>query len=261
MRKTQLILAAVLAALIAAPAFAYTIVLKDGGRVTAREKFEVVNGQAILTLQNGTQASYDLNEIDLEATEAANKNDYGTAQLIQENVDTQGVDDEPPPPPRATLSDLIKQQRAGIRKQEQSRRTVSIDDDSGVERLASGAPDLSSLKEQPFPNLELVSQLQQFFRTQGIGEVTVLQSTEEGLPLVKAITSSEASVFRALAVAASALSEMRARHGETVPGLDLLLMASPSNRAGQFSLTPDMARELLGQRTDISNFYVKYVDF
>jgi len=251
-------LATVVLLALSTPCLAYTIFLKDGTQVIAQKKYEIVDGKAILTLTNGTQVSYDPAAIDVEKTESQNLNDYGTAIRIQDGQPT--AVQKPTKVKRApTLSDLIREKRAGIRAQEQSRRDKASE--QGIQLTASGAPDLESLEPTPLANLDLVGDLQQYFRSQGIANISILQSVESNRPLIRTETNSEASIFRAVAVAASALLEMEARHGSSLEGLDLLLVAEGNSRAGQFSMTPAMAQELVNRETEISRFYVKYVEF
>ena len=52
---------------------AYTIVLKDGSTLVAKEKYTVQNGRAIITLLNGTQTFVPADRIDVKRTEQANR--------------------------------------------------------------------------------------------------------------------------------------------------------------------------------------------
>ena len=68
-------------------------------------------------------------------------------------------------------------------------------------------------------------------------------------------------VSRALTVAANALMEMRARHGDSLQGLELRLEASGRSNAGHFTLNPDLAYELAEGKIEVARFFVKYVQF
>jgi hypothetical protein len=238
------------------PAMAYNIIFKDGSKLVTKEKYVVEGEQAVLTLPNGTRATYPLDQIDIAKTDEANVNDYGTAIVIKDGYQEAKAKEPPPPPPkRDSLSDLIKKNQAGIRSQEISKRPPVKSS-----ATAADAPNYQRLRLDPFPQVEVVTELQQYFRSQGVSEISVLQSREEGRPLVKTEASTETAVFRAVAVAASALLEIQARH-EDFPGLDLLLLSNSGSKAGQFSLDETMARELLGRKIEIAQFFVKYVQF
>ncbi|HEX5714723.1 MAG TPA: hypothetical protein VF179_01095, partial [Thermoanaerobaculia bacterium] len=70
MRRTIPALATVLALLLlATPLAAYTLYLKDGRTLNIKGKPRIVNGRAIVTLPNGTQASIEAAQIDDKKTE------------------------------------------------------------------------------------------------------------------------------------------------------------------------------------------------
>lgn len=248
-------LALFLALTMAAPAFAYTIVLTDGSKVEAREKYRVEDGKALIYLINGTLVTYELAKIDQKRTDAANTSNFGTAILFEDGKARRGP--PPPAPPRGdTLSELIKKRQADLRAPEQSRRSEPLP--SRRARLG-GPPALAELES--FGDLELVGALQQYFRSQGVETVGVYQGSSSTRPLIIANTNSEGSVFRALTVAANALLEMRARHGDSLPGLELRLEASGRSNAGEFTIDPDRAYELTDGKIEVAGFFVKYVEF
>jgi hypothetical protein len=78
--------------------------------------------------------------------------------------------------------------------------------------------------------------------------------------MVDVTTTSEASVFRAVAVTASALRSL-SEQGRDVAAIQLFLATSNRSRAGQFLITPELARSLLDKEVDIATFYVEHVQF
>lgn len=247
---------------LALPAAAYTIYLKDGSSINAEKKWEEVDGRAVITLPGGTRSTIALEEIDVERTLAANKDNLGTAQVI----------DGPEPSPRPTearpdepsLGDLIQQRqrsRGDDAEEEEPRQpAATTPSPSRVPTTSAGFPDLLSLERRPFRDIDLASELKGFFATQGLDQAQIFSGTVPGRPLVVVTTNSEASVFRAVAVAASALVNLRDR-GQSSDSLELLLLTPSRERAGQFLLTPDLAEDLLSSRVDISTFYLQNVQF
>jgi hypothetical protein len=67
------VLAVVALAAAAAPAAADWLVLADGGRVETAGPWEVRGGLVVFTLANGTLSSVRASEVDLPASEAANR--------------------------------------------------------------------------------------------------------------------------------------------------------------------------------------------
>lgn len=83
MRKSLLF---ALILLLAAPAFAkYIVVLKDGTRYEAKAKWTVVNGKAIVLLQNGQSLRLDPAFIDVAASEQLTKIGIAGANVIDLN--------------------------------------------------------------------------------------------------------------------------------------------------------------------------------
>ena len=76
------LLALVAAASLLLAAVAYTIVLKDGSTLQAKEKYTVKNGRAIIILLNGAQTFVPVDQIDVPKTEQANKLGLGTGVLV-----------------------------------------------------------------------------------------------------------------------------------------------------------------------------------
>lgn len=256
--------AALLVLALALPAAAYTIYLKDGSTINAEKKWEEVDGRAVITLPGGTRSTLPMEEIDVERTLAANQDNLGTAQVI----------DGPPPqreptgarPDEPSLGDLIQQRQRTRRDQAEPREerqptpSATPSEPARVPTTSAGFPDLLSLERRPYRDIDLASELKGFFATQGLDQAQIFRGTEAGRPLVEVTTNSEASVFRAVAVAASALVNLR-DGGQDNDALELLLLTPSRERAGQFLITPAMAEDLLSSRVDISTFYLQNVQF
>jgi hypothetical protein len=258
-RSILIPLLALLAFCLATPSLAYTIYLKDGSQLNARDKYVVRDGKAIITLQNGTRVSYDASQIDVARTEEANQNDYGSAVIL----------DEGKPAPRrpapveqkTTITDLINRKRTGLRGIPESRRPVQAPNEGDVVRTPGGYLDLVAWPRNAYPDVDLAGELQRQFRAQQIETVNVYSGPGEKAPLVEVETNTEASIFRAVAVACNALLEIRKSRPAALEELNLLLINSRNERAGQFQISPEMAQALLGRRIEISAFYVAYVQF
>lgn len=266
MRRTTPAVLTVLALLLAGPLAAYTIFFKDGRTLQTKGKHRVVNGRAIVTLLNGTQASFNPQEIDVKRTDEMNQKDLGAAEII----DT-GTRQDPgaPPPPRKEqrISDLINKSGAGPRDVPPARRDAQPEGTAtgrgGVGKTKAGYPDFSLLArtQTPYAAADVSAELRQFFLGQKAEAVEILQGTQDGRPLVVVTTSSENSVFRALSVGANALLHTRDRFPGKVSGLELLMVTPARERAGQFVLTPEMAEELVAKRVGLVAFFLDNVQF
>ncbi len=243
---------ALLLLLLAAPLAAYTIYLKDGSRLIAREKYTLDGDRALIVLQNGTQTFLDASEIDAPRTEAANRNNYGTAMVLQ---DGQLTDSAPLPeaPRQETLTELAG--RSPTQPRPQAVRPVPARPTSG------NYLDLLSSQRQPFRNLDLAAEIQQVFLAQGVAGMQLAQGTAADRVLLEITTDSEASVFRALEVAADALLHVRTRTSASVAAFEIVLVTSSRSRGGQFLLTPGQATRIADGEIELPAFYVENVQY
>ncbi|MFQ5350326.1 MAG: hypothetical protein ACE5EG_07785 [Thermoanaerobaculia bacterium] len=238
--------------LLAAPIAAYTIYLKDGSRLIAKEKYSLDGDRALIVLQNGTQTFLAASEIDVARTEAANRNNYGTAMVLQ---DGQFTETAPAPESKRqeSLTDLAGRSQAQPRQQ--ARRPVPARPPSG------DYLDLLSSQRQPFRNLDLAGEIQEVFLAQGVASVQFAQGTAADRVLLEITTDSEASVFRALEVAADALLHVRTRTSAPVSAFEIVLVTSSRSRGGQFLLDPVLASQLADGAIELPAFYVQNVQY
>jgi hypothetical protein len=250
--------AAALLLLCAGPLAAYTIWLKDGTTIVARGKYEVKNGKAIITLQNGEQSFIDASQIDAAKTEAANRGkDYNTTDL----GNTRTVPgQEAPPPPKQSLSDLVASHRPSNRQLPTARRANEAVPGQQV-RSKAGYLDLASLQHVPYARTEVTTDLRQFLRSQGLDEIEVWNGSQPDRLLIEVTTGSEASVFQSLTAGANALLRVRDRFPQAVEAFEILLKTPTRERAGQFVLTPEAATALVAKKVEPQAFFVANVQF
>jgi hypothetical protein len=245
------LLALLLATVLATPAAAYTIYFKDGRTLNIKGKPRIANGRAVVTLLNGTQASIDPAQIDDKKTEEMNKRDLGAAVILdQGTTPPQQATATPQPQPPSRLSDIAARD-VGPRDQPVTRRSPAASASS-----ATAIP--SSLT--PYGDAAVASELSQFFLGQKAEAVEVFQGSQ-GRPLAQVTTSFESSVFRALLTGANALLHVRGRYPQKVSGLELVMVSPAGERAGQFTLTPDMAEALVAKRVSLVSFFLNNVQF
>lgn len=254
MRRTIPALLTVLTLLLAAPLAAYTIYLKDGRTLNVKGKPRIVDGRALVTLLNGTEAALDPAQIDQKKTEEMNKKDLGAAVIIDQGTSRPQPVAPPPPQPQSRLSDMASRD-VGPRDQPASRPGTS------GSRARSAAADLLASTRAPYGDAAVASELKQFFLGQKAEAAEVFQGSHASRPLAQVTTSSETSVFRALMTGANALLHLRGRYPQKVDGLDLLMVSPDGERAGQFALTPEMAEDLVAKRVNLISFYLDNVQF
>jgi len=260
MRALRALVPAVLVFILAAaPAAAYTIYLKDGSRLIATEKYTISGDLALITLQNGTKTTIKATEIDAKRTEAANKGNYGTAVVLEggQVKDTPA----PPPQPKPGLADLIAAKAAGPRDLPDVKR----DEPASAAPLAArktpgGFQDLATVAHAALP-LDTMSEIQHLFFEHGLRDVSAWRGTRSDRVLVEVTVTSEATTFKAIAIAAKLLDSFRQQRRTDIKAIELSLPASQGGRGGQFLLTGEQAADLLANRLEISSFYVQNLQF
>ncbi|HEX2254150.1 MAG TPA: hypothetical protein VHQ65_12845 [Thermoanaerobaculia bacterium] len=259
---SRLAAALLLALLLASPALAYTIYLKDGSKIVAEKQHVVRDGKAYITLLNGTETFIAASEIDVARTERANRDNYGSALLV-EGGEVREREAPPPEPKRRTLGDLITSGEAASQPTGAPARAEPRREEAPAprraERTAAGFRDLATYPREAMGDAAASAELRAFFVQRGVTDAAVFRGTEAGRPLVEVTAGSETAVFRALAVAAAAVLHLQ--EAGATPVLELYLATPSRERAGQFVLDPEKAQSLLAKEVDLPTFYVRNVQF
>jgi hypothetical protein len=254
MIKSRILSLALLVFVTTLPLSAYTVFLKDGAQLIAKEPPEIRGNMAIITLQNGTQSSLPASEIDLERTRQANQNDIGSA-LILEGGEFTSQPNAPEPKREERLSDLTNRSLTRAPSRRSTKTPGSARSPSPESR------DLLTWERSPFRNLDIASELQGVFRGQGVEQTRLYQGTSSDRILIDLTTDSEAAVFRGLKVAATALGHLQTSFPGAISAFELVLTTSDRSRAGQFLLDASSAERLVNGAIEPSAFYVENVQF
>lgn len=264
MRRATTVLFALALALLAVPLSAYTVYLKDGSKIVAKQKYEVQGDKAIITLPNGTPSFIDLAEIDVKRTEEANRESYGSAVVIERSQarDIPSVASQQGSAEDKSLQELIQERSAGgVRALPEVRREESSAEEGRRLRTPAGWIDLAALPRRPYSDEAVATELKSFLRAQELDSAKVFQGTTPGRPFLEIPASSEAAVFRGLLVGANALLHARERFGDRVRSLELLMLTPTQQRGGQFVLTPDQAERLAARQVEVTAFFLYNVQF
>ncbi len=239
-------------ALAAAPALAYTIVLKDGTKIVAKTKYVIRGDRAIITLPSGTETSYAAAEIDVEKTDAANAGDIGTAMVI-EGGKVENLTAKPAPAGKATLQDYIQRQ-GGLPPPPppvQSRAAVGSETRTRVDRSGRA----------PLRDPALANEIKAFLITRG-APAEVYQGTSAKRVRLVFETRAEGPVFKALVASATALVQIRQQFPDRVDAFEVLCeVPDAEGVGGRFTLTPELAADLVSGRVEVTRFYVENVEF
>jgi hypothetical protein len=244
----------ILACSLAQSAAAYTIYLKDGSRIIARDKYEVQGDKAIITLENGTQTFLAASEIDVTRTEEANLSNLGGALIFEDGQFVERTGNEAKAPKRETVSDLIARGEAVV-------HVPDRDASAGAPvAVPAGRTSIESITRQPMRDIALAAAVKQAFVDRNLEGAVVYQGTEQDRPLIEFLAESEAAVFRDLEAAAEVLLAVSQDHPQCAV-MELLMKTASHERAGEFELTLPMAERIKGKKVDLAAFFVDHVRF
>lgn len=248
--------------LAAAPAWSYIVVLKDGKQITTDGKYERRGDEVILTLPNGTKASYPAADIDFAKTDEVNAGvNLSNARILETGDPDRDEPKEEPTATLPTLSDLVGGRRGSLAMPERQ-------DESGsggstgpkLPQTGAGFIDFEAMRRLPYARDEIAAGLMRYLKTQGYEDVRVFQGTTPERPLVEIVAASEASVFKALRDSANALLQV-VQGGASLDALELLLVTEGQVRAGQFTLTRPLANQIATGEVAAPTFFLRYVEF
>jgi hypothetical protein len=240
----------------AAPAWSYLIIMKDGSKLVAKDKYVVRGDKAIIRLESGSETMLPLAEIDVARTDAANVNNIGTAVVI-EGGETKGLTKSDTGVPRkATLQDLI-----------QSRAGAAEGTETAPEPVRRQRPEITSaaatdvVGRAPLRDVALAGTIREFLFGKGVTSVEVLQGASASRPMLVFPTRSEGQVFKALAASAVTLIHVREKSPGAVESFEIVCRAPDGGNAGRFVMSPAQAQDLIAGRIDMPTYFVKNVIF
>jgi hypothetical protein len=253
-------LAAALAALMwAAPVLAYTIYLKDGSHLVAKQKYEVRGNKAIIVLLSGTETALPLAEIDVSRTDRENVENLGTAIVLDDSETRKSLPgSQPPPSAHAQLGALIRSGAAGVGDGLAAKPEATAEPrprPSGFDEGSDAKP-----RHAPLRDRGLAAALDSYISKAGL-PVEIAEGSRTRRPLLVYETDGEGPVFRALVASAGALLDARKKLGSSVEGVEVLCQTSEGSPAAHFDLDPQDAADLISGRVEITSYFVDHVLF
>jgi len=236
MKRSLLFLAVLL--LGASNALAFNVLLKNGSIIFAREPYTVKGTKAIITLQNGTIVSYDLDQIDVPGTERYNKENPGNVIAIDSG------DSHAAPAPTAQPTQSLLQY---IRE-----KKVTLGAPAPKSAVASAGGSAASFQnvdpiiEEPFHRILDGASISQYRLTTYRGKVRLL-----------ATANTEEAVFNTLAAAARVLADLTSRGREVT--IDIVLTTSGGESAGSFEMNPEQARLIVNGSLTTADYFIRNV--
>ena len=233
----------VLAALLAfcPAALGYVIKLKDGSLIYARTKYTVKGDRAVITLENGTVTAMKLDQIDIEASDKYNKENFGSNVVAIDTPDGRKPTVAPDGPPTPRLQDYIKERNprmqlpasgAGQKNSEAGTGPAFGQVDANLQGAVSKVFDGAGITQYKLTNFK------------GKTRLLVTVNTEE-------------NAFNALNAAARGLSDPGSRGVAST--IEIVLTTSSGDGAGTLEMTPEQARLLVNGIMTAADYYVNNV--
>ena len=244
MKKTFAALALLL--LVSTQAFAaYTVVLKDGTRYQAKAKWTVVNGKAIVSLQNGQTITLDPALIDAAKSEQVTKDNLGTARVL-------GVEQQSSPATQQSKPSLGSAVRAQPRAGFET--PVTPVPTPGGTAPATGTaltPVKNELDRRVSDNFERAYE--------NVGIYEHVMSGTNRVVRAEITADTEDRVFQALTATAFLIVRNAGVDGITIEMVELFMKTTTGGAAGRFRMTRAEAEALNTRRIPPSEYFVRNV--
>lgn len=231
------------AALIAVQASAtYIVVLKDGTRYNAKEKWTVVNGKALVKLENGQALTLDPSLIDVPKSEQLTKLGITGAGLI--DLDPKMPTAKARPPAKPSLGSQIK-----LRQKTQ-------------EEPAPAAPAPPPTPSESMPAL-VITRFEKAYDNLGIFEKKLTPNGRSALR-AELTVDTEDRVFNAISATSYFMSRNAGVEGVQIEMVELFMKTTSGGSAGRFRMSRADAEALdktaqASREAALKDYYIRNV--
>ena len=238
-------------------AFAYQIILKDGSRITAKDKPTVKGKYWVYQTNLGSPQQIAAEDVDVEKTEKYNAQGVGDAYTLDDAPGSRAV--PTPSDKKPSLGEYIKQHKKTEIGADPAtpQRPVEAPAERGTRGTApvGRAPEAAAT-----PSVDTATN-DAFARAFDASNVrgAKLAPIPSGLKIA-AVTDSETQVFGALMATARGMKEARSG-GRNLDKVGLTLATATNENAGKFVMSTDDAEALLSGKTSAQKYFVAHVAF
>ena len=178
----------------------YIVVLRDGTRYRARERWVVKNGKALVTLDTGSVLQLDPAMIDPAKSDELNRSGLGDVKILETGGNS--APQEATPVARPSLSAMSRQRRAA------APATPDTSSPAAVRANAATPPPTSSSSKSISGNTEFSLKLQKAYENVGLFDAKVTRPTESTIR-VDVTADSEDQVFKTLSATAFVMARVQ----------------------------------------------------
>jgi hypothetical protein len=230
--------------LVAVPSYArYIVVLKDGTRYTAKAKWTVKDGKALVLLENGQSLQLDPSLIDVQRSEQLTKVGITGANIIDLNTTTAPVQTQKAQP---SLGDQIK-----LRRQTPAARPAAPEPAAPATTLApvSRPGELSS---------EVLEKFDRAFDNLGIFEKKIVSTGGSSLRAELTVDTEE-RVFNAISATSYLMVKNAGVPGVTIEMVELFMRTTTGGAAGRFQMNRADAEAIDKRTLSQQEYFVRKV--
>lgn len=237
----------VLATLIAGRSFAadYIVVLTNGTKYVATEKWTVQKGKAIIKLKNGQSLQLDPTLIDAAKSEAATKNPMGNLNVL----DTGSTPSAPQAKQAPSLGDITK-----LRRQQNTPAPAATPATRQAGRastpLAAGAG----------VGNDVLSKFTAAYENVGLYEYTVTSGSPNTVRC-ELTADNEQRVFDAISATSFVMARSPAVTGTRIDLVELFMKTTNGGAAGRFLMSREDAEAIDKKQITRENYFIAKVVF
>jgi len=236
MKKALTLLA--LTILTAVPSYAtYIVVLKDGTRYAAKEKWTVKNGKALVLLENGQSLQLDPSLIDVPRSEQLTKIGMANANVIDLDPAATAANNRPAGP---TLGDQIRLRHTPAPVQPSASTPAPVVPSSGQ------------------INSQVVEKFDRAFENIGIFEKKITSSSKTSLRAEMTVDT-EDRVFNAISATSFLMVRNAGVDGAQIDMIELFMRTTTGGAAGRFQMTRPDAEALDKKTLSLQEYFVRKV--
>lgn len=231
--------------LVALPSFGvYIVVLKNGARYTAKSKWTVVGGKAIVHLENGQSIQLDPSLIDVAKSEQATRMGLTNASVV--DLDPKMPGGQPTTSTAASLGAQIKLRPRGAQPAEQP------------------APATTTASSTPVPLVngsvsgEVIDKFDRAFENVGIFEKKVTSTGARSLRADLTLDT-EDKVFNAISATSFLMVRNAGVSGAQIDLVELYMKTTNGGAAGRFQMTRAQAEAIDKRTVSQQDYFVRNV--
>jgi hypothetical protein len=244
-----------IATLFAVQAFAtYVVVLKDGNRYRAKAKWTLVNGKAILALENGSVVSLDPALIDEKKSDEVSAMGLGDVRVIENETP---VSTGPSLAQKTPLGNITK-----LRQPHQEEQTATSTPVLPSAAPRPGAPPSGTVAPKPAaPSAtEVTRKFAQAFENVGLYEQKINPAGANAYK-VELTADNEEKVFNAISATSFLMVHNAGIAGAQIDSVELVLKMINGGSAGHFIMTRADAEELDTHKLSQKEYFIRKVIF